>query len=267
MTFRQYVAVTFVTSWAGWVTLAALGVEPFGMPGVLLFALGGIGPAVGGVALTVREGQAARREYLDRLVNPSRISLRWWAVALGLTPVLVLVGGLLASVADIGTVSAGPLRELLGTPIELVGFLGFTLVFGPLPEELGWRGYALDRLLATRGPLVASVALGSVWWVWHLPLFFVTGTFQAELGVGTLEFWLFGYNLVANSVVYTLVHRNTARSTLAAVAFHFSVNVTGELLAWSRTTDLLVSGLLTLVVVGIVGRWVHTGAVRTPART
>jgi membrane protease YdiL (CAAX protease family) len=36
----------------------------------------------------------------------------------------------------------------------------FVLVMG---EEIGWRGYALPRLLARTSPLVASVVLGLLW--------------------------------------------------------------------------------------------------------
>ena len=38
-------------------------------------------------------------------------------------------------------------------------------------EELGWRGYALPHLLEDRSPIRATLILGLVWGVWHVPVY------------------------------------------------------------------------------------------------
>ena len=38
-------------------------------------------------------------------------------------------------------------------------------------EEPGWRGFALDRLQGRYSPLVATLVLGVIWGVWHLPIY------------------------------------------------------------------------------------------------
>lgn len=258
---RAYFLLAYGVSWAGWVSLALLGWGPFGFPGVVLFAVGGIGPAVAGVGLALRAPPSYRREYWRRLVDPSRIGIRWLAVALLLPVTVSLLASALLSL--LGNAPGLEFSSTLADPVSLLPFLAFTFVFGPLPEELGWRGYVLDGLLRKRGALVASLLLGVAWWLWHLPLFLVGGTYQAGLGVGTPAFWLFGYFIVLYSVIYTWIHVHTGRSTLAAVLFHFSINATGELLSRTLAADLVAAVVLLLVVVGVVGYWGPERLVRT----
>jgi membrane protease YdiL (CAAX protease family) len=56
--------------------------------------------------------------------------------------------------------------------LSVLNFVVFALIVG---EELGWRGFALPRLLAERSALAASLIVGVLWGVWHLPTFFVPG--------------------------------------------------------------------------------------------
>ena len=41
------------------------------------------------------------------------------------------------------------------------------LITSPLLEEPAWRGYAFPRLQAEYGTNIASLILGSYWWLWH----------------------------------------------------------------------------------------------------
>ncbi|MFP4441959.1 MAG: CPBP family intramembrane glutamic endopeptidase [Spirochaetia bacterium] len=50
-----------------------------------------------------------------------------------------------------------------------------------MPEELGWRGYVPDALRPRINLLQASLLLGMIWTVRHLPFVFVQVSFQQEL--------------------------------------------------------------------------------------
>nr|WP_255455248.1 CPBP family intramembrane glutamic endopeptidase [Natrialba sp. INN-245] len=142
--------------------------------------------------------------------------------------------------------------EFAADPVSLLPYAVFMLIFGPLPEELGWRGYALDGLQARWNALWASLILGFVWAVWHVPMFFMIGTYQAELGVLTLPFWEFMVGATLVSVLYTWIYNNTGRSILGAVLFHFSGNFSGELIPHGPVGRLFPAVLALLVVVVVV---------------
>jgi membrane protease YdiL (CAAX protease family) len=242
-------AVAFFVVALGWSTACWLASarwsaapEPAASP---LFLLGGAGPCIAAVASTLlREPAATRRDFWLRIVDPRRIGWPWWIAALLLHPAIV-AGAVLGDLA-LGR-SAPVFEPGLDSIAALLGLAGFVFWFGPLPEEIGWRGFALDRLLRRLPALPASLVLGLVWALWHLPLFFVPGTFQAGLGLGSPRSWIFLAALAPLSVVMTWIYGRTARSTLAAVLVHFSGNLCGAVVAKTDRTALLELVLLVLV--------------------
>ena len=138
---------------------------------------------------------------------------------------------------------------------SLLSLLLFVFWFGPLPEEIGWRGFALDRVQTRMTALRASLVLGSVWALWHVPLFFVPGSFQASLGLGSLRSWVFLSSMVPLSVLMIWVYSNTERSTLSAVLIHYSGNLCGALLAKSDRVAALELAFLSLTAILVVQGW------------
>jgi hypothetical protein len=113
----------------------------------------------------------------------------------------------------------------------------------------------LDRLQERRTALVSSLILGVVWSLWHLPLFFIQGSYQAGLGVGTLAFWSFMVGIVPLTVIFTWIFNNTVRSTLAVILFHSMVNFTGESIALTVRADTYATLLWILAAIGITVIW------------
>ena len=90
---------------------------------------------------------------------------------------------------------------------------------GPLGEELGWRGFALPRLLKGRSALSAAIIVGVIWGVWHLPAFILAGTPQ-----NNMSFPLFMIGIVALSVLMTWAFKGTSGSVLVAALIHWAFN-------------------------------------------
>ncbi len=123
-------------------------------------------PATAAAILVHREqGSAGVIGLLKRSFDYQRIKTKsWYAPVILLKPSIVLLTYALMRVTGV-PVPLPPFRILV-----LVGM--FALFFiGALGEELGWSGYAIDRMQEHWNPLTASILLGLIWAVWHfIPL-------------------------------------------------------------------------------------------------
>jgi hypothetical protein len=142
-----------------------------------------------------------------------RIAGRWWWIFLGLVgyPLLWLLVAVIEALARGRGLSSVPYRNWYSA-LPLVIASGF--VFrdaGPLGEELGWRGFALPRLLAIMEARWAALTLGVVWALWHLPAFFMSGLAQSKFQFGSFFFVVVGF-----SVFMTLLFIHTRGSVLLA---------------------------------------------------
>ena len=141
------------------------------------------------------------------------------------------------------------------------------LLFGPLPEEMAWRGYVLDGLQARWNALIASLILGIAWTLWHLPLFLIEGSYQYGLGIGTPQFWLFVLGMVPQSILMTWIYNNNRRSTVTAVLFHFMINFVGELLALSLRAETIYVASWWIAALLVIAIWKPQRFVRMKSAT
>jgi uncharacterized protein len=227
-----FLAFSHGWTWGFWLLAGALGETVWEWPASLLFYVGGAGVFLGGWVMSgVVYGRGGVRELAVRVVDPRRVPGRWWAVVLLLFPLLTGAAAIVGVVAGITLVPLdlrGAGARLLD-PASFFAFVLFILVIGPLPEEIGWRGYLLDRLQLRWNALVASLVLGLIWWSWHLPLFGLPGYFDA-FGRASPTPWDFLWGILPAAVIYTWVYNNTDRSVLAVILLHFMHNFTGEFL-------------------------------------
>jgi membrane protease YdiL (CAAX protease family) len=256
VTATAYFVCTFAWSLLFWfATVYFGGIDR--LPGSLLHYVGGAGPIIAALALIhLIENRAMQKDFWIRTFDPRRMSIAWLLVALLMHPVLVGIAG----VADVALGGEVQTKTADLTSLASWGTLIVTVfVLGPLPEEMGWRGVALDRMQAVMSPLGASLLLGTIWSVWHVPLFFIEGTFQNQLIPGSTRFWIFLATMAPLSVVMTWVYNNTDRSILSAVLIHFTGNLCGALLVKTDQMAALELAALVLAAICIAVRWPRLG--------
>jgi len=221
---------------------------------VLALAYGGALSPIGVAALLAwRHGRSYWRDFWRRVVDWRRIGGRWLLVILLFFPLRMALAALLDAVQGGSGLALEAAADLAARPWLVFPMLLFWLFFGPVPEEPGWRGYALDGLQSRYDAVTSSLIVGVFWLAWHLPLFFLAGTWQATyLGFGTRLFWLWAVSIVSESVLYTWIYNNTNRSTLAAILFHFAGNATGELFAISPQAEIYRTALTVTAVVLVI---------------
>ena len=203
---KQYPLIMFfVLAYAlTWPLIPLVSVSPlWGFPALF-------GPALAAIIVAaVADGKPGLRNLLGRLVR-WRVGARWYAVALGLPTVLALTA------AGLHVLLGGPTSVEFGG-LSVLNLILFALIVG---EELGWRGYALPKLLARRSALTASLILGTLWGAWHLPTFFVPGAPQYGL-----PFSAFVLLTMAYSVLIGWVYVHSRGSVLIATLMHGAINL------------------------------------------
>jgi membrane protease YdiL (CAAX protease family) len=248
-----FFALAFGLSWACWIpaAFAPAGIDSMGAR--WLTYAGSLGPAAAGITLVYWTcDEQGRRDYWLRVTQWSRIRPRWLLPIFLLYPLVTALASLIERAVTGGNPKVGLAATALSDPLSAVAFSAWVLLLGPLPEELGWRGYALDALQRRWSPLASSIGLGVTWAVWHLPLFFVAGSYQNQLGFGSPAFWSYGLTVVELSVLFTWIHNHNDRSILAAILFHFVLNLTGALVRGSTEADVARTAFLALAAVAVV---------------
>jgi len=136
-----------------------------------------------------------------------------------------------------------PIQWEYGLSLAMIVPVGLLIwLLGALPEEFGWRGYALGRLQTKCSPLVASLILGIIWGIWHLPLHFIQGTTQSVIPI-----WEFLAQTIVLSIIYTWLFNGTG-SVFVVILFHAIGNITGAVLPyWTTSLGRWISFLLSLI--------------------
>ena len=217
----SFFGMTFLISWGIWILL--INTESQSQIG---FWVAGFGPTLS--ATTLHLLNKTWRNLGNLFRYPWHIQAHWYLISIFGTPMVMLValgfhigmGGSLPRYIDTNHM----VTSLEQWPLILIVY-GYIFIFTALGEEIGWRGYALPRMLNRFSPFITSILLGIIWACWHLPLFWISGDFHQQLPIS----W-FILQILGSTFIYTWIFKHTKEKLWPALLFHTSSNAAVGLL-------------------------------------
>lgn len=134
-----------------------------------------------------------------------------------------------------------------------------TILLASVIEEIGWRGYGEDAIAYHFSWFKESIIFGLVWSMWHVPMFFIEGTYHNGLiaegfaqGVGYGFVINFLVSVVPLGFLTTWVYVKNNRSMLSCIIFHLFVNFMQEKIAMTAVTKCVETIIVTIAAIVIV---------------
>lgn len=249
-----YFVLAFAVTWINGFILAAQSRQGAEKNMLHLF-LAYMGPLLAALFMMyVFADKPFRVDYRRRIYDLRLIDKRYLPFTFLLLP--------LAMVAAIG------ISIVLGQPAEQLRFAQafkifdgevifsmILLVLVPVLEELGWRGYGVDSLASKFNLFVTSLIFGALWGLWHLPAFFIEGSYQASLwGQHPIFAFNFVLGVIPLAIIMNFLYYKNRRSIALLALFHVLVNYSSEVFEANQVSKCIFTLILTAVAVTLVLR-------------
>ena len=243
-----FFVLAYVCTWIFWIPAIFLSesISP------VLMLIGLMAPAiVSTIFIMVSGSDALKQDFKNKIIGFYKV--KWlnvvWAV---IVFAIVIVCSILLSLPFGQSLAQFSFTE--GFSFTGVGIAGafITITIASIIEEVGWKGYCEDSIGNYMNWFWESMIFGVLWSLWHLPLIFIQGTYQAGLMVNPLYVINFFVSGIPMGFVITWVYLESDRSILACMIFHFFVNFMQEKIALTPETKCLETIVITVLTIIIV---------------
>ncbi len=249
----RYFAYTFAATFALWGAGAVASFQE-GRDGLYLALMlpGLMAPFLISLVMIAMSRQPGMfRDFGRRLIDVRLIRPATFPVFFLVMP-LVVLASISLSLPFGGSMTQFQLAEGFSFSTGVMPVL-LLLLFAATFEELGWRGYAFDSLQSRFSFLAAALLFSLLWSLWHLPLLFVKDSYQYEIWQQNPWFAVnFFVSIIPMGVIISWICVKNRKSVIAAILFHFIINMSQEALSMTQTTKCIETLVLAVVAVGLV---------------
>lgn len=222
-----FFVITFAWTWGFGFAPLVLGLEGTTI-GTFLFYFGGGAPSVTALFIVLLTySKEEKKDYFRRCFSFRYMGLKW-LVFIIIFFALISFLGLIISIGLFGLEMPGMdfIYAIIRNPVNILPILLISLISGPLNEEFGWRGYSLDKLFTRFGFIGATLILGFIWGIWHLPWYFTPGQAQYDLlQSSVIDAILYVPSIMVFNFAVSFVYVKTKRSILAGALTHMFGNL------------------------------------------
>lgn len=223
-----------------------------GTTGSVLMLIGLIAPAVVSTIFVLVSGSdELKKDLKDKIISFYKV--KWinvfWAVVVF---ALIVVFSILLSLLFGQSLKQFSFTDDFSFTGVGIGTAFVTITLASIIEEVGWKGYCEDSIGQYMNWFWESLLFGALWSLWHLPLIFIQGTYQAGLMVNPLYVINFFISGIPLGYIITWVYLVSDRSILACMIFHLFVNFMQEKIAMTPETKCLETIVVIIATVIIV---------------
>ena len=243
-----FFALAYLFTWIFWIP-AIFVPENLGS-GLMLIGL--VAPAVVSTVFVLVSGSDVLKQDLkNKIIGFYKV--KWKNVFLAVLVFAgVIAGSILLSLAFGQSLDQFSFTKDFSFTGVGIGSALITIALASVIEEVGWKGYCEDSIGNYMNWFWESLIFGALWSLWHLPLIFIKGTYQAGLMVNPLYVVNFFVSGIPLGFVITWVYLASDRSILACMIFHLFVNFMQEKIAMTPETKCVETIVVTAAAAVIV---------------
>lgn len=141
----------------------------------------------------------------------------------------------------------------IGAPIFMIIVNIPIMLFEGGNEEAGWRMILQPELEKKYGFNIATIFTAIIWWLWHLPLFFIRGTANENM-----NYFLFGIMCLTLSYGLATIHK-VSKGVFPCILMHCLFNALSSVFVFNYSLkscciSLIVTMIVSIIVIGGIKR-------------
>ena len=243
-----FFVLTYLFTWVFWIPAVFVTENA----GSILMLIGLLAPAVVSTVFVLRSGSETLKQDLKNKIF-GFYKVRWLNVLLAIGIFAVIIAAsILLSLAFGQPAGQFSFTEDFSFTGVGIGSALLTILLASIIEEVGWKGYCEDSIGSYMNWFWESMIFGALWSLWHLPLIFIQGTYQAGLMADPLYVVNFFISGIPLGFIITWVYLASDRSILACMVFHLFVNFMQEKIAMTPETKCVETIVVTAAAAVIV---------------